>query len=211
MVSQRSAGESAQLRAYGGEDGGSRVARRRTALIESALDLLGAPEPAPVTVRGVCARAGLTPRYFYESFTGVDDLVGAAYDEVIAEFAERGQVAFASTQDPRRRVARAVRAIVDVVDDDARKGRLVFSDAPVSPVVAAKRGDSLLLFVALTADSAQEALGLSPGPEVTAAAHFQVGGLSRLLASWIEGTVQIDKESLIGVCVGMLLPNSLAR
>ena len=84
VASQGSEGDQTQLRSYGGEAGDARVARRRAALIDAALELLGQAEPAQVTVRGVCARAALTPRYFYESFVGVDDLVAATYEEVIS-------------------------------------------------------------------------------------------------------------------------------
>lgn len=82
------------LRAYGGEGGDTRVARRRTALIDAGLDLLGAGDVGAVTVRGVCRRAGLTARYFYESFESVDQLVGVMYDEVIEEIAQASLAAF---------------------------------------------------------------------------------------------------------------------
>lgn len=210
VASQGSDGDQTQLRSYGGEAGDARVARRRAALIDAALELLGQAEPAQVTVRGVCARAALTPRYFYESFVGVDDLVAATYEEVIAEIAEKAMGAFARGGENPQRVAAAVRAIVEIIDSDRRKGRLIFSDTPTSPVVAVKRAESILLFVALTARSAQEALGVDPGPEVDAAAHFQVGGLGRLLASWTEGLVDLDHDRLIAVCVGMLLPDTFS-
>lgn len=205
----RAAAEST-LRAYGGETGGARVARRRAALIEAALDLLAEPEITAVTVRGICGRAGLTPRYFYESFAGVDELVAATYDEVIGEIAQAGLAAFAEGADSRDKVARAVRALVDVIDSDRRKGTLLFADTLGSPVVAAKRAASTRLFVGLTSESAVQAIGVPPGPETTAAAYFQVGGLGRLLAAWVEGAVELDRERLIEVCGTMLLPDRLA-
>lgn len=198
------------LRSYGGEAGDTRVARRRATLIDAALDLLAREEAGAVTVRGICAHAGLTPRYFYESFAGVDELVAATYDGVIAEIAEEALAAFAAGGDSREKVAQAVRAVVGVIDTDRRKGRLLFTDTLRSPVVAAKRGESTRLFVQLTTDSAVQAIGVPRGPETTAAAYFQVGGLSRVLASWTEGAVDLDREQLIEVCVRMLLPDGLA-
>ncbi|GAC57817.1 putative TetR family transcriptional regulator [Gordonia hirsuta DSM 44140 = NBRC 16056] len=197
------------LRDYGGEAGDARVARRRAALIEATLDLLAEPEAGAVTVRGICSRAGLTPRYFYESFAGVDELVAATYDEVIGELAQAGLTAFAAGTDSRDKVARAVRALVDVVDSDRRKGSLMFADTMRSPVVAAKRNESTQLFVGLTTASAIQAIGAPPGPVTTAAAYFQVGGLGRLLATWVEGGIDLDREALISVCIGMLLPDGL--
>ena len=198
------------MRAYGGEAGGTRVARRRSALIEAALDVLAEDEAGTVTVRGICARAGLTPRYFYESFTGVDGLVGATYDEVIGEIATEALAAFGSGADSRDKVTRAVRALVGVIDSDPRKGKLLFADTLRSPVVAAKRDESTRLFVSLASDSAVQAIGAAPTETTTAAAYFQVGGLGRLLAAWTAGAVELDHEALIDVCVRMLLPESFA-
>lgn len=199
------------MRSYGGEAGDARVARRRATLIDATLDLLAEDEVGAVTVRGICTRAGLTPRYFYESFAGADELVAAAYDEVIGEIAQRALTAFHAATDTRSRVEGAVRALVGVIESDRRKGLVLFTDTLRSAVVAAKRAESTRLFVNLTAESAREALGVKPGPEMTAAAYFQVGGLGRLLASWTEGAIELDREQLIAVCVRMMLPDGLGR
>ena len=194
------------LRAYGGEAGDARVSRRRTALIEATLDLLAESEAGAVTVRGICARAELTPRYFYESFTGVDELVAATYDGVIAEIADKTLAGFDEGDGLHHKVTNAVRALVGVIDSDPRKGNLLFTDTLRSPVVAAKRDESTRIFVSLTTRSAVGATGLLPGAELTAAAYFQVGGLGRLLAAWTQGTLELDRERLIGICVRMMLP-----
>ena len=60
-------------RPYRGVEAAERLAERRRRFLEAGLDLLGGPRPAELTVRGICSQAGLTPRYFYESFTDKDD------------------------------------------------------------------------------------------------------------------------------------------
>lgn len=198
-------GSEPTLRAYGGEAGDARVARRRAALIDAALDMLAEADGGAVTVRGVCARAELTPRYFYESFPGVDDLVAATYDRVITEIAEKAQLAFAAGEASQDKVRGAVDAVVEVIDSDRRAGRLLFADTVRSPVVARKRAESVRLFVQLTTESAVQAVGAPPGPVTTAAAYFQVGGLGRLLAAWTEGEVEVTRSQLVDVCVRLLL------
>lgn len=200
----------AGLRAYGGESGDARVARRRAALIDAALDMLAEPEPGSVTVRGICARAGLTPRYFYESFANADLLVEATYDMIIGQIAERALAGFDAGSSPRGKVIGAVEAIVDVIEGDPRKGRVLFSDTLRSPVVAAKRAEMIRLFTDLTFQSAPAVAKVSGGQETLAAAHFQVGGLGRVLASWTEGLIDLDRSALVGICVQMLLPESRA-
>ncbi|NLG45441.1 TetR/AcrR family transcriptional regulator [Gordonia sp. (in: high G+C Gram-positive bacteria)] len=211
MLGVSNVDETAQgLRAYGGESGDARVARRRTALIDATLDMLAEPEPGAVTVRGICARASLTPRYFYESFAGADALVEATYDLIIGEIAERALAGFDAGSSPRGKVVGAVEAIVDVIESDPRKGRVMFSDTLRSPVIATKRAEMITLFTNLTFQSAPAVAKVSGGQETLAAAHFQVGGLGRVLASWTEGLIDLDRSALVSICVQMLLPESRA-
>ncbi|GAB84774.1 TetR/AcrR family transcriptional regulator [Gordonia rubripertincta] len=196
----------ASLRAYGGEGGDTRVARRRASLIDAALDLLGADDAEAVTVRGVCRRAGLTARYFYESFESVDQLVEVVYDEVIEEIAHSGLAAFSEGATMRTKVSGAVAAIVDLIDQDRRKGRLLFSQALLSPVIAAKRMESTALFAGLTLQSASSVLDVHVGPaQATGVAHYQVGGLSRLLAAWLEGDVELSKSDVVDLSIALLV------
>jgi AcrR family transcriptional regulator len=205
-------GETAsELRSYGGEAGDARVARRRAALIDASLDMLTESDVDTVTVRGICARAGLTPRYFYESFDNVDALARATYDGVIAEIAERAAAAFAHGGDARGKVRAAVEAIVDVIESDPRTGKLIFSDTLRSPVLAGRRADSLQLFANLTSESAAQVARVGQADETMAAAHFQVGGLGRVLASWTEGRLDLDRDRLVAVCVRMMLPIAAER
>ncbi len=196
----------ASLRAYGGEGGDTRVARRRESLIDAALDLLGADDAEAVTVRGVCRRAGLTARYFYESFESVDQLVGVVYDEVIEEITHSGLAAFSEGATMRSKVSGAVAAIVDLIDRDRRKGRLLFSQALLSPVIAAKRMESTALFAGLTLQSTSSILDVDVGPaQATGVAHYQVGGLSRLLAAWLEGDVELSQSDVVDLSVALLV------
>ena len=61
-----------------------RQALRRDELIAAGVALLGGPGGPALTVRAVCRAAGLTERYFYESFTDRDEYVAAVYDDVCA-------------------------------------------------------------------------------------------------------------------------------
>ncbi|MDL9935192.1 TetR/AcrR family transcriptional regulator [Gordonia sp. ABSL1-1] len=203
-----SAETSAQLRAYGGEGGDARIARRRAALIDAGLDLLGAADPTPVTVRGVCRRAELTARYFYESFESVDDLVAVVYDEVINEIAEAALDGFDRGEDVTDKVKGAVAAMVDIIDGDRRKGRLLFSEFLLSPVIATKRAESSTLFAGLTLQSASGVIELDGelgAGAAIAVAHYQVGGLTRLFAAWVEGSVAMSRDEIVELSVRLLL------
>ncbi len=189
------------LRAYGGEGGDKRVARRREALIDGALESLGGDGGGAITVRGVCKRAGLTARYFYENFESVDQLVGDTFDRVIAEITEGALAAFNSGGAAQQRVRGAVEAIVAVIDTDRRKGRVLFSQHLLSPTVAQRRLSSTETFALLTVESA----AVDASPLSLAAAHFRVGGFARVLAAWLDGHLDLDRAQVVDVCTELLL------
>src|ERR1700760_1177054 len=66
-------GRVAQVRPYGGVEASERLALRRRRLLEAGLELLGGSDNHPeLTVRALCAEAGVSARYFYEGFTDKD-------------------------------------------------------------------------------------------------------------------------------------------
>jgi len=62
---------------YGGKSARARVASRRHRLLAAGLELFGTQGYLRTTIDQVCAEAGLTKRYFYESFQSCEELLGA--------------------------------------------------------------------------------------------------------------------------------------
>src|ERR1700710_181396 len=80
---------SAGGRAYGGLALEDRVAARRARFIEAGIELFGTQGFRAATVRGICAAAGLTDRYFYESFASLEALLAEVYRTLTHGFATR--------------------------------------------------------------------------------------------------------------------------
>src|SRR5437588_11659488 len=92
---------------YGGVIASERQAGRRARLIGAALELLGTEGWQATTVRAICARARLTPRYFYESFDDRDALLLALFDEIAQDAARVVLEAVTEAPDEERAKARA--------------------------------------------------------------------------------------------------------
>lgn len=196
------------MRPYGGENGADRVKRRRAALVEAALDILGAPGGGSISVRGVCRQAGLTARYFYESFSDVDDLVGTTYDAVVAGIAESAQAAVAAGgKAPKEQIRSVVGDIIGRIDADRRCGRILFSQTLLSGKLASKRMDAAMMFAALTITTAGTQV---EDATVQGAAHFYVGGLGQVLSAWIDDRMDCSRDELIELCV-MLMYGAVAE
>jgi AcrR family transcriptional regulator len=80
---------STPARSYGGLALEDRVAARRARFIAAGVELFGTQGFRGATVRGVCAAAGLTDRYFYESFLTLEALLAAVYCSLKDAFAAR--------------------------------------------------------------------------------------------------------------------------
>ena len=72
----------ALTRSYRGQSQEQRRAERRARLIEGAIAVYGERGYHQATVKAVCEAAGLTERYFYESFANSEALLIDSYNTV---------------------------------------------------------------------------------------------------------------------------------
>ncbi|MBW0014625.1 TetR/AcrR family transcriptional regulator [Mycobacterium sp.] len=185
-------------RPYGGIEAAERTASRRRRLLDAGLDLLGADQHdiSELTVRGICGRAGLAARYFYESFADKDEFVSGVFDWVIAELAATTQAAVATV--PAHERSRAGMAnIVRTIADDARIGRLLFSMQLANAVVVRKRAESSALFAMLSGQYVGDALRMPANDRIKAGAHFAVGGVGQTISAWLAGDVRLQPDQLV--------------
>jgi len=190
-------------RPYGGVDAADRVATRRARLLEAGLDLLGSGDTAELTVRGVCRQAGVAARYFYESFTDKDEFVGAVFDRVIAGLAATTQAAVAAAP-PEEQTRAGMANIVRTIGGDRRVGRLLFSAQLANAVLARKRVESSALFAMLSGRHVENALRVPENDQITAAAHFVVGGVAQTISAWLAGDVRLDPDQLVDQLTSLL-------
>ncbi|PVD09529.1 helix-turn-helix domain-containing protein [Streptomyces sp. CS147] len=190
-------------RSWGGTKLADRRAARRQTLLDAAERLAGEEGCAAVTVRSVCREARLTDRYFYESFTGRDDLLLAAFERVAdeARSALEGAVAAGGPQLEVRARA-AVSAFVTLVLDAPHKGRLLLLEPFADPVLGAR---SHLLMPAFTDLVGGQLAGTGDDIDRLLAAHALVGGLANLFAGWLHGTLDVPRERLEAHCVELVL------
>lgn len=195
------------LRVYGGVEGDHRRSERRAQLVESGLDLLGGDgDDQSLTVRGVCKHAGLTARYFYENFTDREALAVAVYDHVIEGIITTTLEAVgAAPADARAMIRAGLENIVSTVADDPRKGRLLFSAALTSKLLAHRRLRSSRLFASLLGGQAKDFYGLDETTDLEPTTQFLVGGLAQTLTAWLDGMLGVGQDKLVDHCTGLFL------
>lgn len=95
----------ALTRSYRGQSQEQRRAERRSRLIAGAIAVYGERGYHQATVKAVCEAAGLTERYFYESFANSEALLIDSYNAVT--YAVLGEILRAGEAAGRGRVARS--------------------------------------------------------------------------------------------------------
>ncbi|HEX6391590.1 MAG TPA: helix-turn-helix domain-containing protein [Solirubrobacteraceae bacterium] len=191
---------------YRGQSADERQAARRRQLLDAGFELLGEEGWSATTVRGVCARAKLTPRFFYESFPDIDALAVAVFDEIV----ERATVRFfAALQDapaePQARVRAGLEALIGELTDDPRRARIAFVEALGSEALTRRRLEILDVFAQVA--SAEGRAAYRPPAEADAfvdlAAKMVAGGMAELLIEWTAGRLPHTREQLVEDCVDM--------
>jgi AcrR family transcriptional regulator len=194
-------------RIYGGVNQEQRVAARRAAMLEAGLDLLGGEGLTATSVRAVCARAGLTARYFYESFENLDALLVAVFDAVVAEVAST--VVAASVAAPaaaRAKAEAAIAAFVEMIGADPRKARVLFVEARAVEALERRRFEALHGMAAIVSAQGRAFYGIEAPDRLTeVTALMLVGGLTETFMAWLDGTLEATEEELVATCADLFV------
>ncbi len=186
----------------------ARKAERRTMLLDATFDLLGTKGAEATTVRAVCVKARLNPRYFYESFEDLDSLVVAVYDRVVGELAnEVVEAQLAAPGEPRAQLRAAIESSVRFVDEDRRRGKVLYVEALGSEALNRRRKEAGHTLVGLVEQAAAGKHGAPPPGERIGriGAAILVGGISELLVEWLEGRIDVTPEQLVDDATDLFL------
>jgi AcrR family transcriptional regulator len=192
--------EPMSTRPYGGVSATERVAARRERLLDAGLELFGTRGFAHTGVKELCRQAGLTDRYFYESFRDSRALFVAVFDRVCDELftaVARSVVAVEPAPEPQLRAA--VGTFVRALADDPRRARIVFSEAGgAGPEVEQHLRRTLRRFTDLVVATARQHLppGVSDA-RVEILALSLVGTLERVVVEWQDGRLELGIDGIV--------------
>ncbi|MDN5896374.1 MAG: TetR/AcrR family transcriptional regulator [Nocardioides sp.] len=185
---------------YRGVSAEDRLADRRERLLEATLEVWSAEAGPPITMTRVCAQAGLTERYFYESFRGLDAARLEVLQRIATEISERSIEAMATTPGtPTDRARAAVAAFVQILTEDPRKGRIAMVESLGVPALRPQRTALLRQFADVAAEQARELYGPRAWSEregQMAALQF-IGGLGEMVTAWIDGALKASPDDII--------------
>jgi len=178
-------------------------------LLAAGLELFGTRGYLDTTIDQVCGEAGLTKRYFYESFRSCEDLLGALVRSLWVEAAQRGMAAVEVAQGgPESRIRQGIGAVVDYYTGDVRRGHVAFlAAAGISDRMEVQRREYVGVFTTLLQSYAAELLGerVPPGQTMRLNAGALVGAGSELVTEFLLGAVTISPAELADYLTSLAL------
>lgn len=126
--------------------------QRRRRLMDAAVVEFGENGYQNATVRGLCARAGLTERYFYESFNNREDLLYAVYEDLVKRLREQllAVIADAAEDDAPTMARAALASYFEFVRDNPASARVaLFEITGVSAALDRRYRESMKNYAAL--------------------------------------------------------------
>ncbi|MFF0457246.1 TetR/AcrR family transcriptional regulator [Nocardia africana] len=185
-------------RPWRGREPADRIAARRERLLQAGYELMAGVGAAETSMRGVCRQAGLTERYFYESFANLDDLTTTVLENTVEQCRDRLLAALADAPEDRDLLfGHVVRAFTDFLTEDPRRGRILFVESIATPALT-RRGSELVAVITgpiasvIAADDTD-----TPAPDETdttlnAMAIF--GALAYCYRPYLIGDITIDRD-----------------
>ncbi len=188
------------VRPWRGVSADDRRAGRGEQLREACLDIVGERGVAGTTVDLVCATAGLSKRYFYESFTSLDNLLVTVVDDRLVSMLSAMKASLeqldAGVTGPER-IHVIVTILIDELSEDPRFARL-YVECPGHPLLRARRDDAITQFTAFLVDDVLEG---PRSPHHTArrllTVRVVVAGTTDLVTGWLRGDIEADRETII--------------
>ncbi|RMI30546.1 TetR/AcrR family transcriptional regulator [Nocardia stercoris] len=195
-------------RRYSGMSADERTSARRTAILAAALELFGTAGFAATSVKQICAAAGLTERYFYESFRDRHAALVGLYTALVTDLRAATDAAIATAgDDPVAAAGAGLRAFITYLTDDPRRARVVLIEVVgVSPDIEELRHGVLRAFADLIAAVWTAQPGVNPHdeqPQLMAVALS--GGVNNLLVDWMMTGMRQSPQVLTEACTTLFV------
>jgi AcrR family transcriptional regulator len=190
------------VRSYRGVSAEDRRTERRARVKWACLDVVGEQGVAEVTVEAVSARAGLTKRYFYESFADLDALLAEVIDDIFTELLAEILDALESVgPSVHQRAHTIARLLIDFFQRDVRRARL-YVEAPGQPTLRDRREQAFDSYTRLLVEHLRPDPTSMPAATVAdrrraVAALIIVAGVTQAASMWLRGAVDLDRDQIV--------------
>lgn len=188
---------------YAGQTQAERRAQRYQKFIEAGHELFGTIGFRQTTVRLICKHAKLTDRYFYESFSSLEDVLIDVYQQSINNIIQKIITAIHKNNFKENDVDLLIREALDIFFQNVecpKTARIIWLEVlGVSPRVDLVYNQSICNFASIFTD-----ISLSIYPdidfdkeEINMIAIGIIGGVSQATQSWLLNNYHHDRQIMV--------------
>jgi len=196
-------------RAYRGASPHQRVEQRRARLVDAGVDVFGTIGYRAATIEHICARAGLSKRYFYESFPDSEALLLACYERCCNEFHDALVIAVSEAPETiEARLRAALCGYFGAIDADQRGARITLLEVlGVSTAVDQAYAAQFQRFAGSVEALAGDAFSTSrlPKPQLDVIAQGIFGAITQIATKWLLDQRRRPRAQLIDATYVLVL------
>jgi AcrR family transcriptional regulator len=208
--------KSASGRRYRGISNEARKAERHQKFLQAGLHCFAHDGYHQSTVRGICAAAGLTERYFYESFSGMAMLFREVYLDVSARVRGRvlSVVADVPADDLNRFSRTALRAFFQSIQEQPVFVPILFQEAlsvsaDMTRLALSTLNEFVELLITIGQPSFVRKTDLTIDPGLVSAGL--VGGIMHMAVRWAQDSFRLSLDDVVDnamlIFAGLLASN----
>ena len=194
------------VRPFRGVPAEERRAVRREKLIDACLNVIDRDGLAGLKVSAVCQEAGLTERYFYESFSNRDDALVALFAEFGRQtYAKAVKALAAAPLDLHERSRVVASILMDALLEDPRKARAYVEAIGAEPLRELRMSYSRS-YAKLLADNMIEVYSLDPHRDariLEVRSLILMAGTAEMVVHWLAGDLDATRDELVDQCTRM--------
>ncbi len=196
---------STMSRPYAGQSAQQRRAERRARFLAAGIEEFGRNGYAATTIRSLCARAGLTQRYFYQEFEGMEALFIAVGTELGGLLRTNILSALRQAENTPTAIAEAaLTAYFRTMRDDPRIGRIllveIFMVSQYTETAARQFMDEFAKLLHGTVESLYPNLSRQ-GLSTRLLAVGLIGATHHIALSWSLGNYQEPLERVVATAL----------
>lgn len=191
------------VRPYSGTPAAARVEGRRQRLIDAAFEAMTADAWKGMSINELCRQAELNKRYFYESFSGLEEVEAAVTEDLSSNVIS---IAFTSAAEGNQSklanlplARKVIRAVCEYLMDNPRRARVLFGEISDSPAAKANRRkviQKLAIAVSSYGHVHYEA-GEQTDPLASVVSSLLVGGTIEAILNWLDGNIPTSRDQFI--------------
>lgn len=192
-------------RVYRGVNNEQRVAERRQRLLLAAITCFGTHGFHKTTLKMLCGEAGLTERYFYESFVNFEDILCCAHQLAVTGIYENVKAAVAKAPpNAHERMLAGLDGYFAAIGADKARARLILIEIEgLSKILSERVNDAYLMQLEVANNLLQHHIcaGVPTNPDNGLTPHLlfsgMLGAIYQIAKDWAGSNFNLPRSVMV--------------